>query len=60
MAEDMDLNCGEILDGATSLEDMGVQIYQRILDTASGRATSSGEFGYGEDEFAPWQFGATL
>jgi altronate hydrolase len=60
MTEDMDLNCGEILDGTTSLEDMGVQIYQRILETASGRATSSEELGYGEDEFAPWQFGATL
>jgi altronate hydrolase len=60
MAEDMDLNCGEILEGTASLEDKGVQIYQRILETASGRATSSEQFGYGEDEFAPWQVGATL
>jgi len=30
------------------------------LDTASGRKSKSEEFGYGEDEFAPWILGATM
>jgi len=31
-----------------------------ILETASGRKTKSEEFGYGDDEFAPWTLGATM
>ncbi len=60
MAEDMDINCGEILDGAASVEEMGERIFRMILDTASGQRTKSELLGYGEDEFAPWQLGATL
>ena len=36
------------------------RIFQMILDTASGKRSKSEEFGYGEDEFAPWHFGATM
>ena len=31
-----------------------------LLETASGRKTKSEEFGYGDDEFAPWTLGATM
>jgi altronate hydrolase len=60
MAEDMDINCGEILDGAASVEEMGERIFKLILATASGQRSKSEELGYGEDEFAPWHLGATL
>jgi altronate hydrolase len=60
MAEDMDINCGEILDGAVSVEEMGERIFKLILATASGQRSKSEELGYGEDEFAPWHLGATL
>ena len=60
MAEDMDVNCGEILDGAASVEEMGERIFNLILETASGRCSKSELFGYGEEEFAPWHLGATL
>ena len=60
MAEDMDINCGEILDGAASVEEMGERIFKLILATASGKMSKSEELGYGEDEFAPWHLGATL
>ena len=60
MAEDMDINCGEILDGAVSVEEMGERIFKLILATASGKMSKSEELGYGEDEFAPWHLGATL
>jgi altronate hydrolase len=60
MAEDMDINCGEILDGGASVEEMGQRIFKLILETASGKRSKSEELGYGEDEFAPWHIGATF
>jgi altronate hydrolase len=60
MSDDMDINCGEIADGTASLEEVGQRIFRMILDTASGKRSRSEEFGYGEDEFAPWHFGATM
>ncbi len=60
MMDDMDVNCGEILDGGASVEEMGERIFKLILATASGERTKSELLGYGEDEFAPWHLGATL
>jgi len=60
MMDDMDINCGEILDGGASVEEMGERIFKLILATASGERTKSELLGYGEDEFAPWHLGATL
>ena len=37
MTEDMDVNCGDILDGV-SLEEKGREIYRLLVETASGRA----------------------
>jgi altronate hydrolase len=54
MTEDMDINCGEILDGTADLATMGERIFQAMLAAASGRPTQSEQLGYGEDEFAPW------
>jgi altronate hydrolase len=60
MAEDMDVNCGEIADGTSTVEEMGERIFKLILDTASGKKTKSELLGYGDEEFAPWHMGATL
>ncbi len=60
MADDMDINCGEIADGTASVDEMGERIFRLILDTASGRRTRSETLGYGADEFNPWLIGATL
>ena len=60
MIEDMDLNCGEIIDGTKNVQEMGSIIFQRILATASGELTKSEEFGFGDYEFAPWKIGAVL
>jgi len=54
MTEDMDINCGEILDGTADLATMGERIFGAMLAAASGRPTQSEQLGYGEDEFAPW------
>ena len=59
LEEDMDINCGQILDGTASMDEMGEQIFQLILHTASGAKTRSEELGMGEHEFVPWQIGIT-
>jgi altronate hydrolase len=57
LEEDMDLNCGEILDGTISIEDMGRRIFDCLLRTASGEASKSELLGLGDNEFVPWQIG---
>ena len=58
--EDMDMNCGTIVDGKESIGQVGQKLFELILETASGKKTKSEAFGYGEDEFAPWVLGATM
>jgi altronate hydrolase len=60
MDEDMDINCGEILDGTISVQELGLIIFKQILATASGELTKSEEFGFGDFEFAPWIIGAVM
>jgi altronate hydrolase len=59
MIDDMDINCGDILDGVT-LEQKGQEIFDRILAVASGQRSKSEQLGYGDAEFVPWQIGATM
>jgi altronate hydrolase len=59
MSEDMDLDCGDVLDGV-SLADKGREIADLILATASGQRTKSETLGYGDAEFVPWTIGATM
>ena len=60
LSGDMDVNCGTVADGEASVAEMGEVIFQRILETASGEKTKSENFGFGENEFVPWQMGAVL
>jgi len=57
LEEDMDINCGEVLDGTASIAQMGQQIFELILRTASGDRSKSEELGLGDHEFVPWQIG---
>jgi len=59
MEGDMDINCGDILDGV-SIEQKGAEIFATILRVASGEKTKSELLGYGDNEFVPWQIGATM
>jgi altronate hydrolase len=60
MSDDIDLDCGPILDGAASVAGLGERIFDLILATASGQRTKSEEFGFGDEEFQPWVFGAVM
>ncbi|CAA0112419.1 Galactarate dehydratase (L-threo-forming) [Starkeya nomas] len=59
MTDDMDVNCGEILEGV-SLEAKGREIFDALLRVASGERTKSERLGYGDAEFVPWQIGAVM
>ena len=37
MNDDMDINCGEIVDGTATVEEMGERIFKMMLETASGK-----------------------
>jgi altronate hydrolase len=59
MIDDMDINCGDILDGVTVAQ-KGQEIFAQVLKVASGERTKSEELGYGDLEFVPWQVGAVM
>ncbi len=60
MEEDMDVNCGVILDQGVGVEDLGRQIFELFLRVASGERTKSEALGFGNHEFTPWQIGAVM
>jgi len=60
MSDDMDINCGAIIDGDQTVEEAGAAIFAEILATASGKPTRSEILGFGEEEFQPWLQSATL
>lgn len=57
LVEDMDLNCGEILDGTATLADTGRRIFELALAVASGTPSKSELLGLGDHEFVPWNIG---
>jgi altronate hydrolase len=59
MIDDMDINGGDVLDGV-SLQKKGEEIFRKILAVASGEKSKSELLGYGDNEFVPWQIGATM
>ena len=59
MIDDMDINCGDVLDGV-SIEEKGQEIFEVILRVASGERSKSEQLGYGDAEFVPWTIGATM
>ena len=60
MEDDMDVNCGTILDGEETVQQCGQRIFELMLRTASGEPTKSESFDFGGAEFAPWVIGATM
>jgi altronate dehydratase len=59
MEEDMDVDCGAVLEGR-SIEEMGRAIFEELIAVASGKKTKSELLGMGDEEFHPWLAGPTL
>jgi altronate hydrolase len=60
MIEDMDVNCGPIIEGSVTVQQKGQEIFELILRVASGEASKSEALGVGNDEFVPWTLGAVM
>ena len=60
MNEDMDINCGTIVEGKENIETLGKKIFGLVVNTASGNKSKSEINGYGDEEFNPWQVGVVM
>ena len=60
MQDDMDINCGTILDGDETVQQCGERIFEEMLKVAGGERTKSEALDAGSAEFAPWVLGATM
>ncbi|WGL15749.1 altronate dehydratase family protein [Microbulbifer bruguierae] len=60
MREDMDVDCGGILDKRYTVQECGEMIFKFILAIASGEQSASEKLDYGNNEFAPWHIGAVV
>ena len=58
--DDIDLDCGAIVEGDATVDELGERIFQLMLATASGTRTRSERHGYGQQEFVPWALGAVM
>ena len=57
LEEDMDINCGVVIDGECTVAELGQRIFDQILRHASGEETKSELLGLGDHEFVPWHMG---
>ena len=60
MRDDMDINCGTIIDGTETVAQCGQRIFALMLRTASGDKSLSEQMDFGQAEFAPWILGAVI
>lgn len=60
MIDDMDINCGTIVDGEETVEEAGRRIFDLVVRVASGEKSKSELLGVGDHEFVPWQIGAVM
>ena len=59
LTEDMDYNCGVLLDGTSTMPEVAQGIFDLIRRVASGERTKSELLGLGDHEFVPWNIGVT-
>ncbi|MGA0607381.1 UxaA family hydrolase [Phenylobacterium sp. VNQ135] len=54
MPGDIDVNCGDILEAGVSIADKGREIFEALIEMASGVPSASERHGFGDAEFTPW------
>jgi arabinonate dehydratase len=58
MPDNMDINAGAISDGESTVQQIGRQIFDTLLEVASGRRTCAERLGH--KEFVPWRIGPVM
>ena len=58
MTDNMDINGGAIADGEKTVQQVGQEIFDRMLEVASGRLTCAERMGH--QEFVPWRIGPVM
>jgi altronate hydrolase len=58
MADNMDVNAGAIADGEKTVQQVGREIFDFVLEVASGRRTCAERLGH--REFVPWRIGPVM
>ena len=59
MLDIIDIDCGGIISGETTIEQMGETILDRVVQVASGEARTKAEM-LSQDDFIPWKRGVSL
>jgi altronate hydrolase len=59
MSDIIDIDTGAVIDGASSIEEMGEAILELIVEVASGAKQTKAE-GLRQDDFIPWKRGVSL
>jgi altronate hydrolase len=59
MPDIIDIDTGSIISGEKSIEQMGEEILDRVVQIASGETKTSAEL-LGQDDFIPWKRGVSL
>jgi len=58
MTDNMDINAGRIADGERTVREVGQEIFNRLLEVASGSRTCAERLGH--KEFVPWRIGPVM
>jgi altronate hydrolase len=58
MTDNMDVNAGAIADGDKTVQQVGREIFDLMLEVASGRRTCAERLGH--QEFVPWRIGPVM
>jgi len=58
MTDNMDVNAGAIADGESTVQQIGQQVFDLLLEVASGRPTCAERLGH--KEFVPWRIGPVM
>ena len=59
MPDIIDVDAGPIIDGAKSIEEIGRDLLDQVIETASGNYVSKAEK-LGQDDFIPWKRGISI
>ncbi|ATL45761.1 altronate hydrolase [Chitinophaga caeni] len=59
MSDIIDINTGSIIEGSKTIEEMGEEILDEVIDIASGKKYTKAELLH-QDDFIPWKRGVSL